>query len=107
MTTENTDTPQKSDGQSAPCSVIFAVSNDGGKTGVAWREDVHAALAYLDLQNACGPTDYCVVAVRKFPQNAKLTHGGDNCKRRGHWWVSSITGGLRCKLCGKKRRTHT
>ena len=52
------------------CSVIFAVSNDGGKTGVAWRKDVHDALAYLDLQNAGGRTDYCVVAVRKSPQNA-------------------------------------
>jgi hypothetical protein len=51
------------------CSVIFAVSNDGGKTGVAWRDDVHEALAYLDLQNAGGRTDYCVVAVRKSPQN--------------------------------------
>jgi hypothetical protein len=53
----------------AASSVVFAVSNDGGKTGVAWREDVHDALSYLDLQNAGGITDYCVVAVRKSPQN--------------------------------------
>ena len=52
--------------------MIFAVSNDGGKTGVAWREDVHEALAYLDLQNAGGMTDYYVVAVRKSPQNATI-----------------------------------
>jgi hypothetical protein len=46
-------------------AVIYCVSNDGGKTGVAWRENVLDALAYLDLQNAGGMTDYCVVAVRK------------------------------------------
>lgn len=49
--------------------VIFTVSNDGGKTGVAWRDDVHEALDYLDLQNAGGMTDYCVVAVRKVKTN--------------------------------------
>jgi hypothetical protein len=48
--------------------IIFAVSNDGGKTGVAWRENVHDAMAYLDLQNV-GGRGYCVVAVRK-AQNA-------------------------------------
>ena len=48
--------------------VLFAVSNDGGKTGVAWREDVHEAFAYLDLQNVNGG-NYAVVAVRK-PLNA-------------------------------------
>lgn len=47
--------------------IIFAVSNDGGKTGVAWRENVFDALAYLDLQNK-GGGGYSVVAVRK-PQN--------------------------------------
>ena len=54
--------------------IIFAVSNDGGKTGVAWRENVHDALAYLDLQNV-GGRGYCVVAVRKV-QNEKLSDGG-------------------------------
>ncbi len=44
--------------------IIFAVSNDGGKTGVAWREDVNEALAYLDLQNVNGG-NYAVVVVRK------------------------------------------
>jgi len=44
--------------------VMFAVSNDGGKTGVAWRENVFDALAYLALQNVNGG-DYAVVAVRK------------------------------------------
>lgn len=41
--------------------IVFAVSNDGGKTGVAWRENVHDAMAYCDLQGG----DYAVVAVRK------------------------------------------
>jgi hypothetical protein len=45
--------------------VVYAVSNDGGKTGVAWREDVNAALDYLDLQNAGGPSGYSVVAIRR------------------------------------------
>jgi len=44
--------------------VLYAVSNDGGKTGVAWRTDALEALEYLDLQNKGGHTDYCVVAVR-------------------------------------------
>lgn len=47
--------------------VVFAVSNDGGKTGVAWRENIFDAFAYLDLQNK-GGGDYAVVAVRKKPQ---------------------------------------
>lgn len=54
--------------------VIFAVSNDGGKTGVAWRENIHEAFAYLDLQNVNG-RDYAVVAVRK-PLNAEVSDGG-------------------------------
>lgn len=39
---------------------------------MAWRKDVHAALDYLDLQNAGGLTNYCVVAVRKYPPNATV-----------------------------------
>lgn len=45
--------------------VIFAVSNDGGKTGVAWRENVFDAFKYLDIQNVNGVNDYAVVAVSK------------------------------------------
>jgi len=44
--------------------VIFVVSNDGGKTGVAWRDNVFDAFKYLDLQNVNGG-NYAVVAVRK------------------------------------------
>jgi len=73
---QNSDSTAGAVAPAAPCSVIFAVSNDGGKTGVAWREDVHEALAYLDLQNAGGSTDYCVVAVRKSLQNATVEPSG-------------------------------
>jgi hypothetical protein len=45
--------------------VIFAVSNDGGKTAVAWRENIDDAFAYLDIQNRNGVNCYSVVAVRK------------------------------------------
>ena len=41
--------------------VIFAVSNDGGKTCVAWREDVHEALEYMTMQNG-GTGGYSVIA---------------------------------------------
>lgn len=44
--------------------VRFAVSNDGGKTGVAWRQSVHEAFEYLDKQNVNSVDDYAVVAVR-------------------------------------------
>lgn len=44
--------------------VIFTVSNDGGKTGIYWREDVNECLDYLEPHKAEMP-DYAVVAVRK------------------------------------------
>ncbi len=44
--------------------IVFGVSNDGGKTGVAWRDNVFDAFKYLDLQNVNGG-NYAVVAVRK------------------------------------------
>jgi hypothetical protein len=44
--------------------IVFAVSNDGGKTGVAWRDNLQEAMAYCDKQNANGG-DYAVVAVRR------------------------------------------
>ncbi len=45
----------------------FAVSNDGGKTGVAWRENVFDALDYQRLQNSAG-AEYAVVAVPVRPE---------------------------------------
>ena len=42
----------------------FAVSNDGGKTCVAYRDNVHAALDYLKLQNVNGG-NYAVVVVKR------------------------------------------
>ena len=48
----------------AVTGVIFAVSNDGGKTAVAWRKNVFDAFSYLELQNRGGLSDYAVVAVK-------------------------------------------
>lgn len=45
--------------------VVFAVSNDGGKTGVAWRDNVFDAFKYLDMQNVNGVNNYAVVALSK------------------------------------------
>lgn len=44
--------------------IIFGVSNDGGKTAVAWRKSVFDAFDYLSLQNRGGITSYAVVAVK-------------------------------------------
>ena len=52
--------------------VIFAVSNDGGKTGVAWRNNVFEALEYLELQNKNGG-DYAVVVVKKQEHHGDVT----------------------------------
>lgn len=48
--------------------VVFGVSCDNGATAVSWRENVHEALDYMDLQNSglidpLVPT-YCVVVHR-------------------------------------------
>lgn len=43
--------------------LAFVVSNDGGETVVAWRENVHAALDYQALQNRGGLNTYAVVVV--------------------------------------------
>jgi len=44
--------------------IIFTASNDGGKTGIYWRENIFEVLAYLEPhKDTLG--DYCVVAVRK------------------------------------------
>lgn len=44
---------------------VFGISNDGGKTVVAVRNHVDDAMAYLDLQNRNGITDYAVVVIPK------------------------------------------
>jgi hypothetical protein len=62
LRTRNAERSPQDDAESIP-GIRFAVSNDGGKTGVAWRRNVHQALDYLDKQNASGG-DYAVVAVR-------------------------------------------
>lgn len=51
----------------------WAPKHEHKEAGVAWRENVHEALAYLDLQNVNGG-NYAVVAVRKAP-NAEVRHG--------------------------------
>ena len=50
----------------------FAVSNDGGKTCVAWRDDVFDALDYLALQNRNGVDDYAVVALQRSEVQAAI-----------------------------------
>ncbi len=44
--------------------VRFAISNDGGKTGVFWHDDVFRALDYLSLYDNV-EHNYCVVVVKK------------------------------------------
>ena len=44
--------------------IWFTVSNDGGQTGIFWRQDVQECLDYLEPHKDQMP-DYCVVAVRK------------------------------------------
>jgi hypothetical protein len=55
--------------------VRFAVSNDGGATGVAWRESIHEAFSYLDRQNVNGG-NYSVVAVRQAGYQPKESDAG-------------------------------
>jgi hypothetical protein len=43
---------------------IFTVSNDGGKTGIFWRESLVEVMEYFE-PHASVMTDYAVVAVRK------------------------------------------
>jgi len=44
--------------------IIFTVSNDGGKTGIYWRDNAKECLDYLEPHKDT-MSDYCVVAVRK------------------------------------------
>jgi len=44
--------------------VVFAVSNDGGKTGIFWRDNALECLDWLEPHKQNMPA-YCVVAVRK------------------------------------------
>ena len=48
-----------------PTPVVHGVTCDSGKTAVMWASHIGAAFDYLDLQNAGGISDYCVVAVRQ------------------------------------------
>lgn len=43
--------------------LAFVVSDDGGETVVAWRDNVHAALDYLAMQNRGGVNTYAVVVI--------------------------------------------
>ncbi len=44
--------------------IIFTVSNDGGKTGIYWRENVFDVLKYFEPHRDV-MKGYSVVAVRK------------------------------------------
>jgi len=45
-------------------TVAYTVSNDGGKTGIYWRDNANECLDYLTPHRETLP-DYCVVAVRR------------------------------------------